>query len=439
MRLWAISIAPVLFLILSGCGDNQHVISTDDGASPTHSKRSSIEIDEDEYSAGGISFRHPTGVSVNDWGSIGGHTVDVKAPEHTNLLVSVMYFPRFPEAAQAHVQMLRFQMLAASSGKAAPSLVRPKKCQRSFLGGKRRGIRMTGKKSDSMVLELFHAPTGAGSVAVTIAYSKASMQPANEICNIVLPSLTLTPPQQTVSSDEHTIGNHEEKSRDPKQDALDSELWEATEAGDLQRVEAVLAEGANAVVKRSLRMTPLKRASSCGHLGIVNAMLDSEGSPERQKKWATSALGHAVLSGHIEVARSLIEHGADLSRKVGRVDVLYTSVKRRHGKMARFFLLEHPEVVTSDKNRLGQILFQAIDSGDKELVELLLERGFGGGKNIALSYAVSRNREGAVRELLELGADPNSRSQGLSMLRQAKARGVHAKGIYDLLLSHGAR
>jgi len=123
------------------------------------------------------------------------------------------------------------------------------------------------------------------------------------------------------------------------------ELWNAAWAGDVERVEAILARGNHDVNglnrwqvdgdPRGWRRTPLHAAAVQGHLALAEYLLSEHADPNARIKYGDTPLHFAVDNGHAEIVALLRRHGADpgikndddetpvdRAKKLGRSDVL---------------------------------------------------------------------------------------------------------------------
>jgi ankyrin repeat protein len=203
--------------------------------------------------------------------------------------------------------------------------------------------------------------------------------------------------------------------------ALDRELYEAAEAGDIDGINEMLAAGAN-----------------------VNAAISGDGSP----------LIAAARRGSLDVARLLLDRGADPNLGVdGDGSPLIAAAERGDMAMAQL-LLDRGANPNTGVQGDGGPLIAAAGEGRVAMIELLLSRGaeidlvVPGDEN-PLIKACEADQLAVVKLLVSRGADVNARvwadfyrngqSTGewrtpLSMAR----RGGHAD-IVAFLIGAGAR
>ena len=89
-------------------------------------------------------------------------------------------------------------------------------------------------------------------------------------------------------------------------------LYDAAEAGDLDRVMLLLEEGVNKnQVGGSYLDTPLSIAAENGHLLVVRYLVEQDADIQKVSNFDWTPLLNASRCGHFEVVRYLLEQGAD--------------------------------------------------------------------------------------------------------------------------------
>jgi ankyrin repeat protein len=89
------------------------------------------------------------------------------------------------------------------------------------------------------------------------------------------------------------------------------EWEEATRAGDLERVQALLQSGASVDALDRYNQTALMHAAHRGDLPLVNLLLEHGANLEIRAKHSLSALDLARIGRHEAVIRTLVEAGAE--------------------------------------------------------------------------------------------------------------------------------
>ena len=89
-------------------------------------------------------------------------------------------------------------------------------------------------------------------------------------------------------------------------------LREAARAGDVARVDALLAAGAPVDAPARYGQTPLYFAAEKGHLAAARRLVERGANVNAQDSFfGASVLGMALSGGHLELARYLLAHGAE--------------------------------------------------------------------------------------------------------------------------------
>jgi ankyrin repeat protein len=148
-------------------------------------------------------------------------------------------------------------------------------------------------------------------------------------------------------------------------------------------------------------VSPLWVAVAVGHFGIVKLLIE-EGNANVNHLSATrsSPLRAASYIGHLDIARYLIAHGADMRLvRDGNYTNLMLSAYREHVHMIKYFI-DELECNPNEYDQDGRTpLHYAIDGGSLNVVQLLLKRG---AKNISqnivtpLMWAALEAREDLV-------------------------------------------
>jgi cytohesin len=203
----------------------------------------------------------------------------------------------------------------------------------------------------------------------------------------------------------------------------------AAEFGRARVVRTLLNYGARVDVwTRERAETPLDCAARNGHRATVELLVGHLPEAGRQEI-LDLALGTAVGSGRLAVARQLFGHGAGISAAddKGRTP-LHRAVDSGDPQALDWVLARHPDVNARD-NVGRTALHDAAVAGDPALIERLLARGaradVADAKGwAALHLAANRGFGPVVRVLAAHGADVNARDrQGKTPLHVAAAFG----------------
>lgn len=233
-----------------------------------------------------------------------------------------------------------------------------------------------------------------------------------------------------------------------------TDLQRAAAAGDIERVKALLAEGADVNATGPRKMSSLHYASAAGHVEVVTVLI---GAGAQVDVYNEEAMRPLHLAAGAEVAEKLIAAGSlvnDPVRDMRGATPLYTAMMDGRADVVRV-LIKHKVNLNTTPSPLVWATF----AGRREVVEVLLEAGvnpssggFGGAPlHVAASgafadmscpkYITPEVRLEIVKLLIDKGADVNgSVSQGYLVdyrpLAAAAGRGDVA--IMKLLLDKGA-
>ena len=98
----------------------------------------------------------------------------------------------------------------------------------------------------------------------------------------------------------------------------------------------------------------LREAAVLGEAETVRALLDGGAAVDAADTKGRTALGMAVGGGHVEVARLLLDRGADVNRQTSAqfgITPLMTAAMRGDADMARLLIERGADVAA--RNRLG--------------------------------------------------------------------------------------
>ena len=185
-------------------------------------------------------------------------------------------------------------------------------------------------------------------------------------------------------------------------------LMLACENRSAAMVKVFLQGGANPNATRSTGETPLMTCSRTGSVEAVSALLGYGAETSAKGEWhSQTALMWAVSQGHSDVARVLIEHGADINAR----SAVRIRQKEAYNTVGNYTGLE------DEKHGGFTPLLFAARSGDLASVQLLLAAGAKVNETAEdgsspLLVATVRGHLALAEFLLDHGADPNAAEAG---------------------------
>lgn len=94
---------------------------------------------------------------------------------------------------------------------------------------------------------------------------------------------------------------------------VDAELFSASGAGDVRRVQQAIDAGANANAADSLQRTPLFASAFCNQAQAAGLLLDKGGSVDARDFTGMASLHAAIIAGSRDVASLLMARGANVN------------------------------------------------------------------------------------------------------------------------------
>jgi ankyrin repeat protein len=226
-------------------------------------------------------------------------------------------------------------------------------------------------------------------------------------------------------------------------------LSKAAELGSVPMVQALLEAGAD--VNFGGLSVPLCGAAYKGHAEIVRLLLDAGAEVDRAEDEGITALMAAAGGGHLEVVKMLIAAGADL--KATDSDGESALIKGRgHPEIVAFLKplsspkdVEYLEAQAKEPDRRADELFKEVEGGDLAAVDDLLKSGvvvdvkdpYG---RTPLRVAADRAQAAIAERLLAAGADVNAPDEieGKTPFLAAIGRNEAARNMMRLLARHDA-
>ena len=131
----------------------------------------------------------------------------------------------------------------------------------------------------------------------------------------------------------------------------------------------------NCAAPNQYTSTPLHYASLNGHLEVAKLLLEKGANVNCQDDCKWTPLHYASESGHLEVAKLLLEKGANvICQDIRKLTPLHYASMKGHLEVVKL-LLEKGANINSQNSHNDTPLYIAAFTGKKELVKLLLDNG----------------------------------------------------------------
>ena len=163
--------------------------------------------------------------------------------------------------------------------------------------------------------------------------------------------------------------------------------------------------------------TPLHLTSRQGHVDVARMLVERGADASVQDEDGRTPLHHASSRGHVDVARMLVERGADVSvqDEDGRTPLHHAS-SEGHVDVARM-LVERGADVSVQAEDGWTPLHQASSEGHVDVARMLMERGADASVQdedgwTPLHHALSEGHVDVARMLVERGADVSDQDEG---------------------------
>jgi len=221
-------------------------------------------------------------------------------------------------------------------------------------------------------------------------------------------------------------------------------ILRAVKAGDLARVQALIARGVDLNVGDRNGRHPLHLAARRGHADIVRALLDAGAPIDGLSDYHETALQLAARAAEPEIVDILLSHGANVHADgwgMLPIDWVAMSKSPRAAETARVLLQGGANPDGAGPER-GCPLADAAFRGNREVMEVLL--AYGADPNLRrgvgsppLAWAAGRAEPEVIELLIDHGADPNVRDHyGRTPLHVAAEAGN--RRVVESLLAAGA-
>lgn len=232
------------------------------------------------------------------------------------------------------------------------------------------------------------------------------------------------------------------------QETLNDALWALCDArpkpDTLKIAQLLLEYGAQVNSQAGLyNTTPLHGAAQNGSLELVKLLVSKGAKVNAVDKEFSMPLAKAVQADNLEIAKFLLEHGADKTINHSDDEFQTAIFKARSAKMAQLLIANGANVSDRDKKGLSVLLHAVANYLDFDLLKVLLQNGADineqdkSGTTALLwvaQHPYERDDKNCVQFLLENGANANvANNQGETPLLVAEKLEV-----LQALLAHGA-
>lgn len=232
------------------------------------------------------------------------------------------------------------------------------------------------------------------------------------------------------------------------QGTLNDALWALCDArpkpDTLKIAQLLLDSGAQVNSQAGFyNTTPLYGAAQNGSLELVKLLVSKGAKVNAVDKYFSRPLAKAVQADNLEIAKFLLEHGADKTINHSDDEFQTAIFKARSAKMAQLLIANGANVSESDKKGHSVLLHAVANYLDFDLLKVLLQNGAdinaqdkSGTTALlqAVRYPYERDDKNCVQFLLENGANANvANNQGETPLLVAEKLEV-----LQALLAHGA-
>lgn len=212
----------------------------------------------------------------------------------------------------------------------------------------------------------------------------------------------------------------------PQPDGATALHW-AVYWDDLETAALLIRAGAQVNAANDYGVTPLSLAATNGNAGLVSKLLEAGANPNAALSTGETVLMTAARSGQVEAVTHLLARGAEVNRKDtehGQTALMW-AVSEKHLDVARTLIAHGADIHahSATKNGFTPLLFAARE-GDIEGVRMLLAAGATVNETAtdgsdSLLVATVRGHAALVSFLLDQGADPNAIGAGYTPLHWA--------------------
>ena len=202
---------------------------------------------------------------------------------------------------------------------------------------------------------------------------------------------------------------------------------------DLETAGLLIGAGSDVNAANDYGATPLLLACDNGSAAMVDRLLKSGANPKAAGWTGDTALMGCARTGNVEAVKSLLTRGADVNAKDNRQmhTALLLAVAEKHPEVARMLIEHGADVHARSKGGFTALMFAA-QQGDQESAQVLLNAGADvnaatpDGDTPLLVASLSGYEELSIY-LLNQGANPNAvERNGITALHYALLSGLVA-------------
>ncbi|KAF4632251.1 hypothetical protein G7Y89_g5882 [Cudoniella acicularis] len=216
-------------------------------------------------------------------------------------------------------------------------------------------------------------------------------------------------------------------------------IQNAIREGDINRARELLSE------EKELAKLPLllNLAVLRGSAKLVQLLLDSGSDPNKFTKFGSPPLWAAFSSNFVDLAKLLVQHGADLSYKPNGVTYLHLAAQRDHEESTTYLLAQGSDIEAKAESGTTTPLLVAAAAGACRTLRLLIDAKASletpdEHQRTPLYSAMMKDKLDIIHILLASGANVEAVTDiGLTTLQGAARLGHTA--IVSALLEHGAQ
>jgi hypothetical protein len=149
-----------------------------------------------------------------------------------------------------------------------------------------------------------------GSVSETNNTSDNAKQPVNQNINTVYDPIIDDKPKPDANQTDKGVSSITAKQIEPDTNSPNPDIFDATQAGDFEKVSALLKINPNLVFsKNSNDWTPLHFAAAFGHKDVAELLLSNKADVNAKSDGDWTPLHYALENGHTDIVKLLKKHG----------------------------------------------------------------------------------------------------------------------------------